>query len=648
MLTSNVTPCATGNPATSNSITETVNAIQPVSVSIAASATTICSGTSVTFTATPTNGGTTPSYQWKVNGTNAGTNSATFTTTSLVNNDVVTVILTSNVTPCASGNPATSNAITEIVSPNATIALSSAKGTDAQTICLNRSITNIKYTIGGGTNAIVTGLPGGVTGFYSAGTFTISGTPNASGVYTYTVTATGGCANPTATGSIRVNAPFTPNITASPTGAVCAGTSVTLSATGYDSVDYIPGGNFSTGNPLGWSGASANNSNGGTNSNWGEANGGKTYGQTVYDNSNTPSKGKFMIVDGLTDNTTKTASLSTPTFSTVGMTSATISWYQAYNFNGSANGLAELSLDGGSTYTTLDTYTASTQSTNGGNPNGGFVKVTFDLNNYLERTNLKIRWTYNGTANSNWAIDDVVIGGPKLPITYGWGSAGSGQSITVSPTQTTTYTVTANTTNGCAPTTKDITITVNPLPTATISGTTAVCQNATRPAITFTGTGGTAPYTFTYKIGTGANQTVVSGSGTNPVSVTVFAPTTTVGTFTYNLVSVQGQFCSNPQTGSATITVNPLPTITGTLVVCAGSTTQLTGSATAASSNSWVSSNPGVATVNNTGLVTGVATGTSVITYTNSSGCTITASVTVNAAPTITGTLAVCVGTTTN
>ena len=81
VLTSSITPCATGNPATSNAITMTVNANQPVSVSIAASATTICAGTSVTFTATPVNGGTTPAYQWKRNGANVGANSPTYTTT---------------------------------------------------------------------------------------------------------------------------------------------------------------------------------------------------------------------------------------------------------------------------------------------------------------------------------------------------------------------------------------------------------------------------------------------------------------------------------------------------------------------------------------------------------------------------------------
>ena len=70
----------------------------------------VCSGESVTFTATPTNGGTAPTYQWKVNGTNVGTNSNTYTTTTLTNGAAVTCVMTSNLSN-VTGSPATSNAI---------------------------------------------------------------------------------------------------------------------------------------------------------------------------------------------------------------------------------------------------------------------------------------------------------------------------------------------------------------------------------------------------------------------------------------------------------------------------------------------------------------------------------------------------------
>src|SRR5690554_5772059 len=117
------------------------------------------------------------------------------------------------------------------------------------------------------------------------------------------------------------------------------------------------------------------------------------------------------------------------------------------------------------------------------------------------------------------------------------------------------------------------TILVNPLPTATISGTTDVCEDDVAPEITFTGANGTAPYTFTYTIddGSGAITQTVTTSGGN--SVAVAHPTDVPGTFTYELVSVQDNSsttCLNAQTGTATILVNPLPTatISGTTDVC--------------------------------------------------------------------------------
>ncbi|WP_284653393.1 GEVED domain-containing protein [Flavobacterium terrisoli] len=104
------------------------------------------------------------------------------------------------------------------------------------------------------------------------------------------------------------------------------------------------------------------------------------------------------------------------------------------------------------------------------------------------------------------------------------------------------------------------TITVNPLPTATISGSTAVCQNDTAPLVTFTGATGTAPYTFTYRFNGGGYQTIVSSGNT----ATIAQPTGTAGTFTYTLVSVQDSSsttCSNAQSGTVTIIVHPTPTV---------------------------------------------------------------------------------------
>ena len=89
-------------------------AIVVPSVSITSTATTICSGTSVTFTATPTNGGTTPTYQWKLNGSNVGTSSTSYTNSSLANGNILTCVMTSNAA-CASPTTATSNSVTMTV-----------------------------------------------------------------------------------------------------------------------------------------------------------------------------------------------------------------------------------------------------------------------------------------------------------------------------------------------------------------------------------------------------------------------------------------------------------------------------------------------------------------------------------------------------
>ena len=109
-MTSN-DPCAAPATATSTAVAITTTTVTP-SVTVAASATSLCPGGSITFTATPVNGGSVPTYQWQINGADVpGATSATFTSSALANNDAVTVIMTSN-DPCATPATATSTAVT--------------------------------------------------------------------------------------------------------------------------------------------------------------------------------------------------------------------------------------------------------------------------------------------------------------------------------------------------------------------------------------------------------------------------------------------------------------------------------------------------------------------------------------------------------
>ncbi len=98
-------------------------------------------------------------------------------------------------------------------------------------------------------------------------------------------------------------------------------------------------------------------------------------------------------------------------------------------------------------------------------------------------------------------------------------------------------------------------------PNGSISGTTSVCLNETPlPLITFTGSGGSAPYIFTYTINGGANQTI-STIGNND-SIDSPVSTNTVGTFIYQLVSVEDNTGdSTNENGTATITVTEPPTV---------------------------------------------------------------------------------------
>lgn len=225
-------PCAGTTTVSSNNVTMTVTPSVVPAVSISATSTNICSGGSVTFTATPTNGGTTPAYQWKVNGNNAGTNSATFTTTTLANNDAVTVVLTSNAT-CAVPSTATSNSLNITVGSNATPTISIS--TASTTVCAGANVTfNANITNGGSNPGYQWKVNGSNAGTNSA-SFTTNTLPNGA-VVSCVLTSNASCVTQTTANSNNITMTVSPVVTpavsinASAT-TICAGVSVTFTAT---------------------------------------------------------------------------------------------------------------------------------------------------------------------------------------------------------------------------------------------------------------------------------------------------------------------------------------------------------------------------------------------------------------------------------
>ncbi len=105
------TSCPSAAATTTVSITGAT-----ASVSIACTPTGfVCPTQTVNFNATPTNGGTGPTYVWKKNGIQVGTGSA-FSGSSWAGNDVMTCEMVSNAA-CAPASPVVSNAITMYLQP---------------------------------------------------------------------------------------------------------------------------------------------------------------------------------------------------------------------------------------------------------------------------------------------------------------------------------------------------------------------------------------------------------------------------------------------------------------------------------------------------------------------------------------------------
>lgn len=124
-----------------NNVTPTVSISSTVGSSF-------CAGTSVTFTALPQFGGTSPTYQWKVNGSDVGAGLVTYNTSSLTDGDIVSVVMTSNES-CTTSAVVTSNSITVNVEPylTATVSISGS-----YSVCSGSEISLTAVPMNGGVS----------------------------------------------------------------------------------------------------------------------------------------------------------------------------------------------------------------------------------------------------------------------------------------------------------------------------------------------------------------------------------------------------------------------------------------------------------------------------------------------------------------
>jgi hypothetical protein len=227
--------------ANTGNVTVTVNPLIIPSVTISTSTYIICYGTSAVFSTSPVNGGSSPSFQWQVNGVNKTTNSpsnTTYTNSTLNNNDIVKVVMTSNIA-CGSPLTVSSNTITMTVNPVPTITSSAT----ATSVCFNTAAQNSTLNYSTATNAPISYSIVWNAAAISAGLVNVSSAALPASPIIISVPA--GTASATYTGTVVVtnsNCTSTGNAFTLAVSATCPYTWI-----GVTSTDWNTGSNWSLG-----------------------------------------------------------------------------------------------------------------------------------------------------------------------------------------------------------------------------------------------------------------------------------------------------------------------------------------------------------------------------------------------------------------
>ena len=397
---------------------------------------------------------------------------------------------------------------------------------------------------------------------------TITVTP--SNTTSYTVTGySGGCTG-TAIVTVTVNQLPTISLTANP-NTLCLGSSSVLTATGADTYNWSHG--------IGSSGSTI----------------------TV-----TPTENTTYIVTGTsTEGCTNTATITIAVNPIPNVTafanpnniciggSSTLSASGANTYNWS-NGMSGASITVTPNSTT--TYTVTGMST-AGCTNTTTVTVIIS-------TTIDVTANANPSSICEGASSILNAGGGD---TYTWSNGMNSATITVTPSNTTSYTVTGYS-GGCTGT-AIVTVTVNQLPTISLTANPNTLCLGSSSVLTATGAD---TYNWSHGIGS-------SGS-----TITV----TPTGNITYIVTGTSTEGCTN--TASVSITVNPNPTINITCAqttICKGESVIL--NAIGADNYSWSHGMGSNATI----TVTPNNTTTYSVTGTNEYGCTNSANITITVLP---------------
>lgn len=529
-----VTGTSTAGCISTDAVTVSVLANAPIN---AGPDVAICVGASTTLTAT---GGAT--YTWD-NGLGAGNNFSV--------SPVTTTTYTVNGTDAAGCTGA--DAITVTVNP---VPIVNA-GID-QIVCAGTAVT--LTATGASTYSWDNGVTNGV-----------SFSPVATTTYTVTGTSTAGCV---ATDQVTVTVNPLPVVNAGLDQTVCAGTSVTLTASGATTYTWTGG----ISNGVSFTPAAT-----------------ATYTVT----------GTTVAGCTATDNVLVTVN---PLPTVNAGIDQTVCAGTAVTLSGS----------GASTYTWDNSVTNGVAFTPAATAT--YTVTGTDANGCVNTDQVVV--TVNPLPIVNAGIDQIVCAGTAVTLsgsgasTYTWNNSVT-NGVAFTPISTATYTVTGTTAQGCI-NTDQVLVTVNPLPTVNAGLDQTVCAGT---AVILSGSGAS---TYTWNNGV-----------SNGVS---FTPAATAN---YTVTGTDANGCIN--TDIVTVTVNPLPIVNAGIdqTVCDGASVSLT--ATGASTYTW---DNGV--TNGVAFIPALGSTTYSVTGTTAAGCTGTDQVVVtvnpNPSPVIQGPTEYCTG----